>query len=238
SHHLAHVTPYIWSYECLSIFENLSTFYVDQPQCELDIGLFFVFMFTTGQLYNPRPSFPICLVQASAIYAVPSLTSGATLAVAISLFLRIRSTGTQGREIDPQVQRMRTLALVLTPYILPTVIFFGVLIFGLRHKEQVILADNWMFCGLKDPVFARAADLLVAAIMVPTATIGVWIIIYLYRSTAESLGRKIVHLLAKLSIFTLFGIFGVMHLAERHGKRPACFTSIIVHFPLWFAKGA
>ncbi|ESK96724.1 hypothetical protein Moror_6741 [Moniliophthora roreri MCA 2997] len=167
-------------------------------------------LFTTGQLYNPRPSFPVCLVQASAIYSVPSLTSGATLAVAISLFLRIRNTGTRRREIDPQVQRTRTLVLVLTPYILPTIIFFGVLIFGLQHKDQVTLADNWMVCGLKNPVFGRATDLLVAAIMVPTVTIGLWTIIYLYRSTAASLGRKIIHLLAKLGIFTLFGIFGTI----------------------------
>ncbi|ESK96717.1 hypothetical protein Moror_6734 [Moniliophthora roreri MCA 2997] len=164
-------------------------------------------LFTTGQLYKPKPNFTVCLVQASAIYSLPLLTAGATLAVAISLFLRVRNAG---KEIDPKVQRTRTIALLGIPYILPTIIFFGILIFGAQHKNQIALADNWMVCGIRNPIVTQASDILVATIMLPTVAIEIWTIIYVYRFTVPSLGSKMFLLLAKLGIFTLFSVFGAV----------------------------
>jgi hypothetical protein len=56
----------------------------------------------------------------------------------------------------------------------------------------------------------KAADILVVVIMIPTVAIETFTIIYVIRRAGQSLGRKIVHLLGRLIIFTMFGIFGVV----------------------------
>lgn len=167
----------------------------------------FALLFTTGQLYKSEPVFGICLIQAAAVASVPILTSGTTLALAIFLYL---ATGT-GPEAGGQMNRARSIALVCVPYILPTGVFILILVLGLEGKPHVTLAKDWMVCSASNPKVMQASNIAVVIILLPTVIIEGLAIASVYRKrTTVGPGPDLIPTLIRLSIFTLFGIFGLI----------------------------
>ncbi|KAJ8075080.1 hypothetical protein PM082_019407 [Marasmius tenuissimus] len=163
-------------------------------------------LFTTGQLYKPKPIFWICLVQAAAVYSIPFLTAGSSLSLAIYLYLVVRGRenggGGGGRWKDHVV-----VLLVYVPYILPSIAFFSVLSTGLVDPTNIGLSNNWMVCGMRGPAaLGQASKFCTVTILISTIIIeGITI------TSVFKRGRTVlISTLIRLSIFSMFGVFGTV----------------------------
>ncbi|KAJ8075084.1 hypothetical protein PM082_019411 [Marasmius tenuissimus] len=170
----------------------------------------FSLLSTTGQLYKPEPVFWICVVQAAAVYSVPFLTAGSSLALAIYLYLVVRgreneSGGGGGRWKD------HVVLLVYVPYILPSIAFFSVLSMGLVDPTNIGLSNNWMVCSIhRYEALGHASNICILAILIPTIIIECITLTSVYR---HKRGRTVLlptGTLIRLSVFTVFGVFGTV----------------------------
>jgi len=197
----------------------------------------------TGQLYAPTPNSSVCLVQASAIYAVPALTAGATLSLAIHLWLNFRTTGEM---TAAQLRRdaFCSIILVAVPYFVPTGLFIGVFVYGLQYPDRVILADSMMYCGVDRLIPGKISAIYVAMTIVPTVALEAFVIICLYRNWKgfNRNARNGLGTVVRLSAFTFFGIFalaiGVTYLSSKsYGRLPNVLMALPpVTFVLVFAS--
>ncbi|KAJ8075077.1 hypothetical protein PM082_019404 [Marasmius tenuissimus] len=163
----------------------------------------YALLFTTGQLYKLEPTFWICLVQAAAVYSVPILTTGTSLSLAIYLYLVVKGKEGKGGKI-------RTVALICVPYILPSTAFFSVLSMGQADRSSVGFSSNRMVCGMRGlGVLGLTSDVCVAIILVPSIIIQSLTIISVYEHR-YSYGNTILPTLIRLSVFTTFGVFGTI----------------------------
>lgn len=168
------------------------------------------FLLLTGQLYNPIPNSGVCLVQASAVYAVPSLAAGATLSLAIHLWLQFRSP-VPTNESEFKRHAIRSIILVVAPYLVPIGLFVAAFVYGLQRPEKVVLADSMMYCGLKNSVPGKISAIFVGVTMVPTILFEGLVIYNLYHQWYEysKSSRNAFSTVIRISAFTFFGVFAI-----------------------------
>ncbi|KAK7435509.1 hypothetical protein VKT23_019631 [Stygiomarasmius scandens] len=169
----------------------------------------FSLLFNTGQLFKSVPDKSICLVQAVATTTFPSLTSGTTLAFALNLWFNIRSCSYRA---EPGTAMFRIVALVVIPWIIPLAAFLAVFMYGAQHPEQVHLDGIGMLCGLTNTVLAKLSAISVSMIMFITAIFEAWTMWMIYRRQLmlKTGISSIATNLLRLSVFTLFGIVGMV----------------------------
>ncbi|KAF9264503.1 hypothetical protein L218DRAFT_998471 [Marasmius fiardii PR-910] len=167
----------------------------------------FALLFTTGQLYKSEPVFAICLIQAAAVASVPILCY-----LRNDIGSSYISTGS-GPDAGGKISRARATALVCVPYILPTGVFILLLVLGLQERPHVTLAKDWMLPAyISHPNYrGQASNIAVVIILLPTVIIEGLTITSVYRMRhVLGPGPTSLSTLIRLSVFTLFGIFGLI----------------------------
>lgn len=165
----------------------------------------------TGQLFMPKPNHSVCLIQASAVIAFPSLAAGATLSLALHLWLQLRPLRSVDVLEQARVKMVCSIALVLVPYFLPVGLFFGVLVFGVLHPDKVVLAGSSMYCGVATDIPGKISAFYIAAIVLPTVILEGLVLFNFYKNRHEyrKASRDVLAIVTRLSAFTFFGIFAI-----------------------------
>jgi phosphoglycerol transferase MdoB-like AlkP superfamily enzyme len=135
-------------------------------------GVSFSLLFLGHQMKN-TPYYPLCVTQAALIYASQTLTSGASVALAIQLLFRVNSLVYSSPEISPRFHRIRCIILVASPYLAFITFFIGVLVVGLNHPDTVQKSKNGMYCHIHDQfqVPAKLTTAFMVLTMFPTVSI-------------------------------------------------------------------
>ncbi|KAK0447894.1 uncharacterized protein EV420DRAFT_864109 [Desarmillaria tabescens] len=167
--------------------------------------LSFSLLFITGQLGKSSPDAGVCLMQASAVSAAPTLTAGATLAFVIFLFFELRSRGIEGATFS--------ILLISLPYLFPTIIFSLALVHGIRHPRSVILSESKMFCTIDYRILDKAATIFTCTIMLPTLTLNIvigFLVQQYWRILPRDKRNGVLSSCVRLAIFTVFSLVGVV----------------------------
>ncbi|PBK71965.1 hypothetical protein ARMSODRAFT_1002900 [Armillaria solidipes] len=151
--------------------------------------LSFSFLFITGQLRKSDSDAGVCLVQALAVSAAPTLTAGTTLAFVIYLLFELRSGS--GRRIEG-----------VTCSIL-TIIFCRLKLFGESTVPRLNLKS---YSNMATTIFTFT-------IMLPTLILTVMIgflVQQYWRASPRDRRRGVLSSCIRLAIFTMFSLVGVV----------------------------
>ncbi|KAJ7593225.1 hypothetical protein C8J56DRAFT_1128378 [Mycena floridula] len=165
-------------------------------------------LLTTGQLFKSTPDFSVCLVQAAAVYATPALTTGATLSLAIHLWLTFR---TISETPTARTDAIYSILLVAVPYFAPIGLFIGVFVYGLQYPSRVLLSESKMYCGVDSTIPGKISAIYVAILVFPTVILEGLVIITLYRNWKgyNRTARNGLRTVVRFSAFTISGIFAI-----------------------------
>jgi len=175
-------------------------------------GVSFSLLFLGHQMKN-TPYYPLCVTQAALIYASQTLTSGASVALAIQLLFRVNSLVYSSPEISPRFHRIRCIILVASPYLAFITFFIGVLVVGLNHPDTVQKSKNGMYCHIHDQfqVPAKLTTAFMVLTMFPTVSIEGIIILGLYRNwrTYQRDNGDLLGMIIRVCCFTFFSALSV-----------------------------
>jgi len=153
-------------------------------------GISFSLLFIGRQLKDD-PNHSLCLTQAALIYASPLLTSSATLALAIHLLFSLHSSLYSMPE-NERFHRIRSIVLVIFPYLAYVAVFFWAIATGVQHPKAVKRLPSGLLCGLsnKIPTPERFSAAFVAATTIVTVSIEGVIITEMCRNWRAYKGKN------------------------------------------------
>jgi len=223
-------TLIVWTVAFAKSIERHHT-WINFCLCWLLSCVSYVLLFLAGQQNNPHPTYQLCLIQASLVYAAPSLTATATLSLVLQLWFNVRSIVFKAQSNH---QPLRNVVLFTLPYVPATVFFTTVLVYGIQHPLEVQPADHGMYCNIVPSFPGKASAIYVMLTL--AATIGIEFVIatVLYRNWT-SYTRSKRHSFAMIIRVVLFTIMGgltitvnliyIMH--TKHGAVPNIFIAIL-----------
>jgi len=143
-------------------------------------SLSYLLLFLMGQLENKRPSFGVCLAQATLIYAAPPLTAATTLALVTQVYFNMRNLFL---DQSKRKEKNWTIALlIVTPYLLHFTIAMTCLAVGLNDPGTVgRLSIVNAYCNFKNRTPSKVSSVIVASLMVPSIIIGICVCVILIR---------------------------------------------------------
>ncbi|KAJ7848586.1 hypothetical protein B0H14DRAFT_2767274 [Mycena olivaceomarginata] len=156
------------------------------------------YLFLMAEPVGRHPNHNLCLFQAALVYSVPTLTSGATLALVIHVHMTLRSLLT----LPTNHQRSWTPALVIGPYVPAWAIFIYALKVGLNDPSLVHRLNDGMYCDLATESPQRVSSIVVVIIMVLCLAVEV----SLKRDDQSSIS-----IIVRVLAFTLVGMLSIMY---------------------------
>ncbi|KAF7323950.1 hypothetical protein MKEN_00616500 [Mycena kentingensis (nom. inval.)] len=167
------------------------------------------YLFTMNTPANRQPDHALCLFQAALIYSVPTLTSGATVALVVNVYLNLRSLLTGSRNHNRTVV---STALIVAPYIPAWAVFASALTLGLSEPSRVQRLDGAAYCTITSLVPSRVSAALVATLMTACLALEI-IIIRAMRRAWETLRRDdrgSIPIIVRVFAFTLVGMLSII----------------------------
>ncbi|KIK65058.1 hypothetical protein GYMLUDRAFT_39463 [Collybiopsis luxurians FD-317 M1] len=164
----------------------------------------FAFLLTSGQLFNANPDSNVCLFQAAGVNAVTSLTAGTMLALALQLWFNINPNSARR---ESRLARRRDILLITVPYIVPLIEFLASVGYAVQNRQEVVLTDSGMFCGMTNPTLRKISAIYSAVLMIPTVVFLVLLSVYVYRNRLQLSGTTII---IRFGLFILFGVVGTI----------------------------
>ncbi|KAJ6493008.1 hypothetical protein C8R45DRAFT_1095530 [Mycena sanguinolenta] len=161
-----------------------------------------------GQPVGRTPNHDLCLSQAALIFSVPTLTSAATSALVIHVYMTMRQVLT----MSTHCQKSWATALLIGPYV-PTL---GMLIFclrlGLHNPSLVFRPDDGTYCTFNSKSPGRVSGIVVVIIMV--FCLAIEIIIFRHLRRAWEILKKenysSVSTIVRVLAFTLIGMLSII----------------------------
>ncbi|KAK7468407.1 hypothetical protein VKT23_002922 [Stygiomarasmius scandens] len=111
-----------------------------------------------GQQTGDDPYYELCLLQASLKYAVPVLTSFASVSLVLQLFVSM-SLGDDNLGTDNRIVYL----LLAAPPCLAVIVFLEALMYGLENPKAVTRSPSGMICCFSDKVLLDISAILVAS---------------------------------------------------------------------------
>ncbi|KAJ7752459.1 hypothetical protein DFH07DRAFT_521897 [Mycena maculata] len=164
------------------------------------------YLFLIGEPLDTTPNQTLCVFQAALIYSVPTLTSAATIALVIHVYMTLRSL------LTPINHRaIWTAALVAGPYVPAWALFATFLMMGLSDPSLVRAFDG-TYCSISNKTPERVSAIVVAALMI--LCLGVEAIIFrnLRRAWAvlKQDDRSSVSMVVRVLAFTSVGMLSII----------------------------
>ncbi|KAJ7243168.1 hypothetical protein B0H12DRAFT_836953 [Mycena haematopus] len=158
-------------------------------------------------IFGRKPNHNLCLFQAALIYSVPTLTSGATIALVIHVYITLRKLLTL--PTSPRVSL--TAALVVGPYIPALAIFVFCLKVGLNDPPVVYRHDDGTYCALDTRLPERVSGIVVVVIMLFCLAAEAIIFLHLRRAweILKKDNRSSVSTIVRVLAFTLVGMLSI-----------------------------
>lgn len=166
------------------------------------------YIFMVGHPIDWEPPYELCLIQASLIYTVPSLTSASTLTLVLHIMMFFRASFPL-----PDIHgygRSWYVWLVLVPYI-PAIITFSLSLgIGLKHPETVRRIDSGMYCNMENQYPGKISAILVLVFMLACIILEVLICRDVRRHMSALRNEVFGHLKATLIRVLAFSAFTVV----------------------------
>ncbi|KAI0749226.1 hypothetical protein C8Q80DRAFT_1160745 [Daedaleopsis nitida] len=167
----------------------------------------------SGQQTSPKPpSYPLCLAQASMIYAAPVLVAMSTF----SLVLQLWFTLSNALQPPKQKQRdtLRNIALLLAPYIAWLGFVIGILVIGTERPELVVRAGHFVYCTISGGKAGNITAIVTAAILCIMVVLDLYIGAMLYRNWralrgSDRPGQIPFSLVVRIAIFSFVCVIGI-----------------------------
>ncbi|CDO71795.1 hypothetical protein BN946_scf184939.g19 [Trametes cinnabarina] len=169
----------------------------------------------SGQQTRPEPPvFPLCLSQASLIYAAPVLVAMSTFSLVLQLLFTLTNAlkpppkGTQPKDF------MRNAFLLGAPYVLWLGFIITILVIGTRHPESVKRAGGLVYCTIKTGTPGNVTAVCVAAILLIMVGLDVYIGAVLFKNWralrgSDRPGQIPFSLILRVAIFSFFCVVGI-----------------------------
>ncbi|KAJ7028006.1 hypothetical protein C8F04DRAFT_1120737 [Mycena alexandri] len=168
------------------------------------------YLFLMREPLGRQPDHNLCLFQAALTYSVPSLTSGATIALVVHIYTTLSSLLTVPTN-RPQTS-WATAALVIGPYIPAWAMFAFALRLGLGEPSLVNRPDDGTYCTLNTNLPGRVSAVIVATIMILCLATELVIFWNLRRTwaTLQKDSQSAVAIIIRVLAFTLVGMLSII----------------------------
>ncbi|KAJ7135892.1 hypothetical protein C8R44DRAFT_389945 [Mycena epipterygia] len=166
-----------------------------------------IYLFLIGKPLGQPPGHTLCLLQAALVYSVPSLTSGATIALVIHVYITLYCllTATNRRA-------SWTAALLIGPYCPAWAMFILALRIGLTDPSVVQRPANGTYCSMTANLPGRVSAIVVAILMILCLGVEAMIFRNLRRAweTLKQDNRGFVSTTVRVLAFTLVGMLSII----------------------------
>ncbi|KAJ7727746.1 hypothetical protein B0H16DRAFT_249685 [Mycena metata] len=166
------------------------------------------YLFLMREPLGQQPDHNLCLFQAALVFSVPTLTSGATIALVIHIYKTLSSLLTAPTN-RPRTS-WATAALVIGPYIPAWAMFAFALRLGLGKPSLVYRPDDGTYCTLATNLPGRVSAVIVAAIMILCLALEVVIFRNLRRTWATLQKDSQIAIIIRVLAFTLVGMLSII----------------------------
>ncbi|KAF8189774.1 hypothetical protein K438DRAFT_930773 [Mycena galopus ATCC 62051] len=171
------------------------------------------YLFLMGEPLDQQPNHNLCLVQAALVYSVPTLTSGATIALVIHIYMMLRNLLTLPTNRQGSLTAAVSSSLALHP---AWAMFVFSMKFGLDHPSLVRRSDSddgtASYCIMNTTLLQRVSGIVVVIIMVLCLVVEVVIFRHLRRAweTLQKDNRSSVSTIVRVLAFTLVGMLSII----------------------------
>ncbi|KAI0364465.1 hypothetical protein BV20DRAFT_1057184 [Pilatotrama ljubarskyi] len=168
----------------------------------------------SGQQTRPEPpAYPLCLTQASLIYAAPVLVAMSTFSLVLQLWFTL-SSALQPPPKGTRRDYMRNGFLLLAPYIMWLGFIVAILVIGTQHPDKVERAGGLVYCTIKTGTPGNVTAVFVAVILVVMVGLDVYIGTVLYKNWralrgSDRPGKIPFSLIVRVAIFSLVCVVGI-----------------------------
>ncbi|OBZ66316.1 hypothetical protein A0H81_13851 [Grifola frondosa] len=139
----------------------------------------------TGKQTSPEPpAYPLCLAQASLIYAAPVLVASSTFALVLQLWFTLSSALSPPVKGNDRGGRywIRNALLLVLPYVAWFAVVIAILVVGSTHPDTVRRAGGLVYCVINTGTPGNIVAIFVAAVMFVMIIFDIYIGVVLYRN--------------------------------------------------------
>ncbi|KAF7349349.1 hypothetical protein MSAN_01724700 [Mycena sanguinolenta] len=166
------------------------------------------YIFLLGESVGRTPNHSLCLSQAALIFSVPTLTSAATSALVIHVYLTMRQVLT----MSTHCQASWTTALLIGPYIPTLAMLIFCLRLALHNPSLVFRPDDGTYCTFNTKLPGRVSGIVVVVIML--FCLAIEIIIFRHLRRAWKILKKencsSISTIVRVLAFTLVGMLSII----------------------------
>lgn len=141
-------------------------------------ALSYTLLVFAGQQYR-EPSKPLCMIQAAAIYAAPTLTSCTTLSLLIHVLLVLRFFRSYAKS---EAETSTKVVMIVAPYTFWLVIFIGVILFSLANPKIVSMDPIKTYCISTDTVWYQMSFTVVLIISIIIVLLLMYLGFFIYKN--------------------------------------------------------
>ncbi|KAF7433395.1 hypothetical protein PC9H_005345 [Pleurotus ostreatus] len=145
-----------------------------------------------GKQSGEEPPKMLCLFQAALIYGMPPMTSTATLALVLQMFLSVRKAYL-GEKLTPGDGILRTWLLLIAPYVALLLTVIATAVVGASNPSKISRNRRFFYCSVEADPLTDTMTVVAASILLATVILEIWTVVYLYRlsRTIKRTGGKV-----------------------------------------------
>ncbi|PIL35263.1 hypothetical protein GSI_01988 [Ganoderma sinense ZZ0214-1] len=168
--------------------------------------------FSGAQTSREPPSYPLCLTQASLIYAAPVLVSMSTFALVLQLWF------TLSKALAPPKAKQRDCLrdgfLLIAPYVAWLTEVIVILVIGTKHPEDVERAGHFVYCTISTGRPGNITAAIVATMLLIMIGFDIYIAAVLYKNwralhKSDHPFQIPLSLLIRVAVFSLVCVIGI-----------------------------
>lgn len=168
--------------------------------------------FTGSQTSPEPPAYPLCLTQASMIYAAPVLVAMSTFALVLQLWF------TLSKALAPPKAKQRDCLrngfLLVSPYVAWLAEIIAILVIGTMHPNDVERAGHFVYCTITTGKPGNITAGIVAGILLIMVGFDIYIGAMLYKNwralhKSDHPFQIPLSLLVRVSVFSLVCVIGI-----------------------------
>ncbi|RPD72409.1 hypothetical protein L226DRAFT_467226 [Lentinus tigrinus ALCF2SS1-7] len=175
----------------------------------------YILLAFTGQQTSPKPpAYPLCLAQASLIYAAPVLVAMSTFALVLQLWFTLSNAMRPPKKQATRRDYFRNTILLVGPYIAWLGFVIAILVIGTLHPDTVQRAGHFVYCTIEGGKAGNITAIFVAAILLIMVGLDIYIAAVLYRNWralrgSDRPGQIPFSLIVRVAIFSLVCVVGI-----------------------------
>ncbi|KAI0787294.1 hypothetical protein C8Q74DRAFT_595487 [Fomes fomentarius] len=165
------------------------------------------------QTRREPPAYPLCLAQASLIYAAPVMVAMSTFSLVLQLWFTLSSALQPPKKVKER-HCFRNTFLILAPYIAWLGFVIGILVIGTVHPQLVARAGHFVYCTIEGGKAGNVTALVTAAVLFVMVALDLYIGSVLYKNWralrgSDRPGQIPFSLIARVAIFSFVCVVGI-----------------------------